>query len=462
MTEKPQLIEHRRNASPAAVVLIHGFGGDAASTWGAFPTLLAAETALTRWDIYSIGYSSSLAFDLAGIWSADPELITLGGLLNAVTDVPPLDRYRAIAIMAHSMGGLLLQKALLTNPGLRTRVSHVLLFGTPSAGLEKASPFNFWKRQIRDMGRGSAFITALRTQWSADIGDTPPFSFLAIGGDRDEFVPRSSSLDPFPEAQQRVVYGNHLQIVKPADANHLGYKVALKALTGARESVDVGELPALVLDSALRAIESRDFQRAITSLWPHRDELDDQGSVSLALALESAGRQAEAIELLSGMKDRLSTDPVGVLAGRLKRRWLVERRRADAERAIALYREGLEKAEAKSDAKQAFYHAINCAFMDLAYGSDITSAREFAARALQHCAKTAQADIWRHATEGEAHIYLGDVNAALQAYTRAAALSPQPWQAASMYQQAVRAADLMGEEKFRGQLSGMFGQPAAT
>ena len=212
MKDKPQLIEHRRQRHKAAVIMIHGFGGDAAATWGLFPTLLAAEPALASWDIYSIGYSTSLAFDLAGIWSADPELITLGGLLNTVTDVPPLDGYEVLAMMAHSMGGLLLQKALLASPALRKRVSHVLLFGTPSAGLEKASPFNFWKRQVRDMGSRSPFITGLRSQWSADIGGKTPFTFLAIGGDRDEFVPRSSSLDPFPESQQRVVYGNHLEI----------------------------------------------------------------------------------------------------------------------------------------------------------------------------------------------------------------------------------------------------------
>jgi pimeloyl-ACP methyl ester carboxylesterase len=462
MTAKPQLIEHRRKSSAAAIVLIHGFGGDAASTWGLFPALLDAEPTLAKWDIYSIGYSTSLAFDLAGVWSADPELITLGGLLNTVADVSPLAGYRAIAMMAHSMGGLLLQKALLANPGLRRRVSHVLLFGTPSAGLEKASPFNFWKRQVRDMATGSTFITALRSQWGADIGPNPPFKFMAVGGDRDEFVPRSSSLDPFPEAQQRVVYGNHLQIVKPENANHLGFKVAVTALTGIVGPVDPGDPALSTLDSALRAIESREFQSAIDTLWPHRSELDDQGLVTLALALESVGRQTEAIELLTSMKGVLGTDPLGVLAGRLKRRWLVERRRADAEKAMALYREGLEKAEAKSDAGQAFYHAINCAFMDLAYGSDVSSAREFATKALHYCDRSGRQDVWRYATEGEAHLYLGDSSAALQAYARATALSPQPWQAASMYQQAVRAADLMGEETLRLHVGSLFGQPATT
>jgi tetratricopeptide (TPR) repeat protein len=336
------------------------------------------------------------------------------------------------------------------------------VFGTPSAGLEKASPFHFWKRQLRDMGCGSAFITSLRRQWSADIGDKPPFTFLAIGGDRDEFVPRSSSLEPFPETQHRVVYGNHLQIVKPTDVNHLAYKVALKALVGVGSTVDVGDWTLPILDSALRAIESRDFQRAVDTLWPHREELDDQASVTLALALESVGRRAEAIELLSGMRDRLGTDPLGVLAGRLKRRWLVEHRRVDAERAMALYREGLDTAEAKQDEKQAFYHAINCAFMNLAYGSDVISAREFAATALQHCTKSGHKDIWRYATEGEANLYLGDSLAALQGYTRAAALSPDPWQAGSMYQQAIRVTDLLGEEQLRKQLGALFGRPVLT
>lgn len=460
MADKPQLIEHRRKPANAAVVMIHGFGGDAATTWGNFPTLLKAETSLSNWDIYSIGYSTSLSFDVAGIWSADPALITLGGLLNTITDVPPLNRYEALAIMAHSMGGLLLQKALLANPTLRKRVSPVLLFGTPSAGLEKASPFQFWKRQVRDMASGSEFIAGLRKQWSAEIGDKAPFRFLAIGGDRDEFVPRSSSIDPFPEAQQRVVYGNHLEIVKPPDANHLGYKLAVQELSGIAESGDGASVT--FLDSALRAVESRQFRRAIDTMWPLRDELDDQGLVSLALALESDGRQAEAIDLLTSIKGRLGTDPLGVLAGRLKRRWLVEHRRADAERAIALYRDGLTKAEAKPDAGQAFYHAINCAFMDLAYGSDVTSARDFAAKALRYAGESGHQDVWRYATEGEAHLYLGDSEAALAAYARAVALVKQPRQAASMYQQAIRAADLMGEEELIHKLPGLFNQPATT
>ena len=453
MPEKPRLIEHRRRPSPAAIVLLHGFGGDPLATWGEFPALLATQPLLDSWDVYSIGYSTSLSFDLAGLWSADPELITLGGLLDAAADTPPLDQYKALAFMAHSMGGLMLQRALLSDRRLRQRVSHVLFFGTPSGGLEKASPFNFWKRQVRDMARDSPFISGLRREWAKEIEPSPPFVLASIAGDRDEFVPRASSLDPFPEPHRRVVYGNHLEIVKPEDAGHLGFKVAVKSLSGSGE--------AGVFDSARLAVESREFQRAIEMLWPHRAELDDRGLVTLALALESAGRQADAIAILEGTSGT-GTDPLGVLAGRLKRRWLAERRRADAERALALYRQALERAEAKGDAVQAFYHAINCAFMELAYGSDAEAARELARRALRHCGACAANDVWRSATEGEAHLYLGNPTAALEAYGRAAAFSPKPWQVASIYQQAVRAADLAGDDTIALAITALFSRRAAS
>jgi tetratricopeptide (TPR) repeat protein len=243
-----------------------------------------------------------------------------------------------------------------------------------------------------------------------------------------------------------------LEIVKPDDETHLGFKVAVKTLKGDRASGP--------FDSARLAVECREFQQAINTLWPLRAELDDRGLVGLALALDSVGRRTDAIKLLTEAKKK-GTDPLGVLAGRLKRRWLAERRRADAEEALSLYRQALDLSEGK-DAEQAFYHAINCAFMELAFGSDVTAARDFAQRALKLCEASGANDVWRHATEGEAHIYLGEAEAALRAYQQAMARSPKLWQAASMYQQAVRAADLMGDEELGSKLVEVLGQPSAN
>jgi hypothetical protein len=116
---------------------------------------------------------------------------------------------------------------------------------------------------VRDMSHDSVFIRTLRQDWAASFRDTPPFSFFAVAGDRDEFVPRTSSLDPFSEPARRVVYGNHLEIVKPDGPNHLGFTVAVKALVGV--DADAG-----ILDAALRAVESRQFHHAIDTLGPPR------------------------------------------------------------------------------------------------------------------------------------------------------------------------------------------------
>jgi pimeloyl-ACP methyl ester carboxylesterase len=80
------------------------------------PTLLGTDTALNAWDIVSLGYATSLLPDTRGIWSADPDLPILALHLNTRFDIAPLAQYRSLAIVAHSMGGLVVQRALLDNP----------------------------------------------------------------------------------------------------------------------------------------------------------------------------------------------------------------------------------------------------------------------------------------------------------------------------------------------------------
>ena len=91
-----------------------------------------------------------------------------------------------------------------------TRTRAVILFGTPSNGLVKARTLKFWKRQLDGMAAGGAFVKELRADWKTRFDANAPFSFLAVGGDRDQFVPPESSLQPFPPDQQAVVSGNHV------------------------------------------------------------------------------------------------------------------------------------------------------------------------------------------------------------------------------------------------------------
>lgn len=438
-TPKPTYVRYRGNENDAVIILVHGFGGDAETTWGQLPSLLCSEQRLEKWDIYSIGYPSSLRIDVPNVWSADPELKTLAIELRTILSLPPLARYKVIAVAAHSMGGLVVQRAMLDDARLTARISHLILFGVPSGGLGKAGLFGRLKRQFRDMGERSAFVTSLRNEWAEKYHDHYPFQLCVVAGDRDEFVPISSSLAPFPDLVQSVVPGDHLQIVKPTDAQHPCVVLLVDVLAG---SCHVRGF----VDSARLAVERREFREAVDALLPRAASLDDAALVTLALALDGLGRGEEGIAFL---ERRYSgggsyTDALGTLGGRLKRRWLAERDANDLYRARSLYAEGLRLATEQNDHEQAYYHAINVAFLDLMSPSPGTSVSpnvsEMASLALSHCTRSSESH-WRLATEAEAQLILGDLGRAISLYSRAISMATSPRAVDSMYSQAIRVAE---------------------
>ncbi len=430
--DRPGVYPFRNERRDTAVLFVHGFGQNSANTWGKFPFIVSQEPRLADWDIFSIGYATSMTMDIVGLWSASPPIDKLAQFFYTATSSEPLLRYKNLAIVAHSMGGLVTQRALLDFPELRARVGHYLSYGTPSAGLKKAVPLVKVKRQIRDMAKGSNFITDLRQRWDREIGDKPSFELRIVAGDQDELVPASSSLGPFPESFQHVVPGNHLMIVCPEERTHLSAQVLLRHLTG--------EDPDSPLNSARVAVEGRRFKAAIEQLMPNRHKLDKRALVTLALALDSDGQRDAAIRVIEESPNK-TTDLLGTLAGRLKRRWLFDFRLfEDAERAKELYLQALASAEQAEDHRQIFYHAINVAFMALALDDDPPSAQQHARLALTACAQ-AETTLWNLATQGEANIYLGNDDSAVAGYREALLKDPEPWQITSMFQQAVQAAD---------------------
>src|SRR6476659_11052925 len=104
MVNEPTVVKHRSNGEPAALVFVHGFSGDAEKTWGEFLKLVDAQPELRGWDIYSVGYDPRLAPDIRGVWAADPSIPVLATFLCTRLSQAPLKGYRALALVAHSMG----------------------------------------------------------------------------------------------------------------------------------------------------------------------------------------------------------------------------------------------------------------------------------------------------------------------------------------------------------------------
>ena len=451
-------VRHRPH-SRAAIVFIHGFAGHTAQTWGRFPEFLERDVHLQNWDIFTLGYPSSIRIDVVGLWEADPELTLASLSLKSVLSIPPLKQYESLALVAHSMGGLIVQHALLDR-ATASRVGHVVLYGTPSNGLAKASLGARLKRQARDMSLGSEFLTSLRSQWTATYGQSLPFTLRVVAGVSDVFVPSASAFSPFPREICRAIPGNHLEIVKPLLPTDPSVEILVDALTGTR--------PASVIDSAMVAAELRQFTRVIETLLPYAQEIDDAGLVELALALDGMGRETEALRLLEqrcAKNASASADALGVLAGRLKRRWLTERSRGDWERARALYLRALELVVSHalgidptdgtlhnrvSDPGQAMYHAINIAFLELMItptSAEVPpSATAMASRALEFASK-AKDNHWRDATIAEARLLLGNLQAAREAYAVARSKADRPRDVYSMYVQGLLVAERVFGQK---------------
>jgi pimeloyl-ACP methyl ester carboxylesterase len=441
-------------ANRAAVVYVHGFTGSGSGTWKDLAPRISGHAQLGGWDGWRITYAGSWLPDVSGIWSADAGLDILALRFSTDLSKGTLERYDALVLIAHSMGGLVVQKTLVDHPSIAERTRAVILFGTPSAGLVKARSLRFWKRQLADMARGGPFITALRADWARHFGNGAPFLFLAVAGEKDQFVPPESSIMPFPEEHRAAIAGNHVTMIHPSPGDPSVVDLTVNRI--ARRGV-AGN----VADSALVAIEVGDFRKVVREFLPCAEELDKRALVRLAIALDALDRRDEAYELLA-RSGELDTDALGVLAGRLKRRWLFGRARADAEKSEEHYGKAYALARQSDDLRQAYYHGVNLAFLAFLFRGDKKLARQRAGEVLEICARSrasGDADEWLSATEGEARLILGQTEAAFEAYRRFVAAGNDPWKVGSTYLNARMIAADIGDRGLARELGVIFDDP---
>ncbi len=416
----------KNNKAKSATIFVHGFIGDPIATWGKFPTLIKQEFLLENWDLYTFGYSTSLYPDIRGIWSADAALTELSMLFNTEMDTAPLKNYKELVLIAHSMGGLITQRAIIDGKSLKDRLKCLIMFGTPSGGLKKSIPLSWVKRQLKDMNKDSDFIKVLREDWNNRINGKYGFDLYVCAGERDEFVPSSSSLIPFEENVRFVVNGNHLEIVKPDNNDSLSYRLVRDGILG-----NIADSYPYNIGNVLSELVQ--FQNVIEKFEGKEEKLDESSLVSYALALDTLERRDKAIEILNNHNSG-RTDALGTLAGRHKRIWLNEGLEIHAKNAYEIYTRGFDISKAKDDKRQMYYHKINQAFLEKVYWKDENKAKESAEKAKEISLNLTQG-LWESATIGEANLHL-EPKEALKFYERVTEKDIRPWQILSMYNQA--------------------------
>lgn len=439
------IVSYRNEGRQAAVVFLHGFTGEASKSWAAFPELIRADEKLSDWDIYELNYPSGKGPDIPAFWSSDPGIEDLAGWFRDRLSHDPLAGYNALVIVAHSMGGLVAQRALFDDDALSKRVAFLFLFGTPSRGTFKAWLFGFYKQQIRNMAAFCGFMRRLAKDRKNWLAQGNAAKIRAVAGLNDSFIMTWSSLRPFPYDTWCRIPGNHVEITKPAATQDLGYQLVRRALM-----MD-GRAPR-VMSGAQVAVELCRFQALVQKSLARSKELDGQRLVDLALALDALGRRDEATRILEESRGKGFSDAIGTLGGRYKRHWMENGFEDDWKRAEERYLEALGIAETAHpiNHNQAFYHAINLAFL-YAMRTPPRSvvpeeARVLAQRALGHCAN-AGPDDWLEATKAEANLYLGNLDSAERLYADALRANPEARQVKSMYDQAkIVAGHLYGNE----------------
>jgi pimeloyl-ACP methyl ester carboxylesterase len=226
MVKPRYFLPFRRIGNKKAIIFLHGLLGEV-GVWTPMAKLLLSDPELADWDIYSLGYRTTVLFQP---FSEEPSLENQCELLYTNLALAPIARYESLAFVAHSAGGLVLQRALVNFDDVLLRTTHAFFFGTPSTGSYYARRWAFLNAQLRDMAQGSDFIRRLRRDWTAKFQGEYPFYLEAIAGEKDSKVRMASVRQPFSETDLRIVEGDHNGMIQPTSSASAAYRVVKDGL----------------------------------------------------------------------------------------------------------------------------------------------------------------------------------------------------------------------------------------
>jgi len=127
----------RRGNPDRVVVFVHGIFGSSTATWTCsgsvtWPKLLKGDDAFQNWDIYVAGYDTPY---LGNSMTIDE---VVSNLKNRLDNDEVFSKHREIVLVAHSLGGLIVQRLLLTYRNLAKKVRFIYFYSTPQTGAQVA------------------------------------------------------------------------------------------------------------------------------------------------------------------------------------------------------------------------------------------------------------------------------------------------------------------------------------
>lgn len=196
------------------ILFIHGWRGDADGTWLKFPELVRHDPRFSDTHVAAVNYPTFIT----------RRNLTIGETASWIAEkleANQIEHYSKIAIIAHSIGGLVSRKLILQRRHAFHGVGILIEVGTPHTGTER------YAQLLDDLGIplagndlvtevkvGSDFLRDLRNDWNALDPRTPTHCFTSPD---DGLVPQDSALFQCDKFHYLPGF-DHTGMVKPNDA----------------------------------------------------------------------------------------------------------------------------------------------------------------------------------------------------------------------------------------------------
>jgi len=416
ITSKSDDIESwERSEGNNLLLFVHGFSGESKDTFGHIPTMLQSDSNFDGWAMKPLGYAPIVQPKLGkDIWGAIRDVDKIAGYLKTSVKFKFKD-YNRIAIVAHSLGGLVAQKAIL---GLekedRHRISHLILFGTPSNGISPDALTKQWNKKYSEMSSEGDFITSLRDEWNNTFNGKYPFKLKVAASTDDEYVSLESCHGPFAKKYREFVEKKHIDMVKPKSDKDAAYSLIIDTLTGSKFFKEYKNTEEINLTLGK-------YDAVVKGLLPIKDDLDKRGLTQLIFALEGLERKDEVYDILNNHPlAKRNTDLMGIIGGRHKRDYLKTFSFKSSTLSQEYYSKALGISVENEVHSQIYYHAINLAFLSIVTDPETgkSEMKKYAKQALE-ATKQCDDNLWKFATVAEANMYLGNLEISKEFYIKA-------------------------------------------
>jgi pimeloyl-ACP methyl ester carboxylesterase len=206
------------------LVFVHGWMGDSQGTWKAFPDLACHDPDLKNTDVLAVDYPLFMV-------RRNLNISELASWLNGELDNSTLkgNKYSQIAVIAHSMGGLIAREIILDRrlAGRTATVGVLVEVATPHLGAnpaQLAEAFGLTEPLTSEMQHDSEYLRDLRTHWN-NLGDQHPKTHCFTSPE-DLIVSQESAWFQCDDLRPYTQWG-HIAMVKPANAEDDRYRLPI-------------------------------------------------------------------------------------------------------------------------------------------------------------------------------------------------------------------------------------------